>query len=80
MVVYLQTLYIQYFDCENPLNMDIISKLSQLNCSSSEPEIRAAFKDIAEDLFRNYHIEKSGKTYSSVNMELLLSAKKFSGQ
>lgn len=57
--------------------MEIISKLSQLNCSSSEPEIRAAFKDIAEDLFRNYHIEKSGKTYSSVNMELLLSAKFF---
>ena len=49
--------------------IEIISKLSQLNSSSTEPEIRAAFKDVAEDLFRNYHIEKSGKSYSFANIE-----------
>ena len=49
--------------------MDLFSKLSLLNSSSTDPEIRDAFKDIAGDLFRNYHIEKSGKSYSIANIE-----------
>ena len=49
--------------------MDLFSKLSLLNSSSTDSEIRDAFKDIAGDLFRNYHIEKSGKSYSIANIE-----------
>ena len=44
-------------------------KLSQLNGESDLGEIRLACHEIAEDLFKNYHILKGTQEYYFVNIE-----------
>lgn len=50
--------------------MEILKKkLSMLNGESSMSKIKLAFDEIANDLFRNYHIKKGAQEYYFINIE-----------
>jgi len=57
--------------------MEILKrKLSQLNGNSEPGEIRLVFREIAKDLFKNYHILKGTQKYFFVNIEFYFCNKK----